>query len=424
MKAVPYTCTNYTLFKNEEKINASLEGNRKIEGSTERFQKYLRFNHRVVRSTQFRSRVTMCLLPRPERETEEAVGRKPTTPMPRQRGRRTRRRGRGFVDYRKYWVPKRKNFKYKKHFLAPLIPSEDWDVSKTYRGAKRAQAWDNLIYFLKFKKRRSNKRSVSMQTGFWTLRPTHLRLFAKSYEEFGRITPVRMNFLNSKHQRYAASLVKRARLSGLLPFIFYRRTLAHRFISFRKKLRGKRRGWKFHLEKKCGRFRRLQQKKRKNDLDNVSLRLRKSLRESMRMIFLSLNYSVEQINNFFNLVKVKGGLTKRAYYLFFKNMRQNIKNLERLHPRSFGSLRAKLGSLIEIFEKKPCLGYVRECFAKKVGQYCRSGIVLTKGFDFWNMGLKVLSYQVVRSILLVRRACWQRVMQRMSMNVTTSHLRR
>merc|ERR1712151_231941 len=310
-RAVLYTCTKccimYTksrLFKNEEEIDM-FNGNKELERCAGRSQEMLKFNPWKKRSAQFRSR--------PTEEGEERG-----TRWGRGRGlERPRRRRRKFVDFRRYWVPKRKIFKYKKRFLAPLIPSEDrcfWNAAKS-RLRKRRQ--DGISYLQVEQKatrygilgrgrleKNSKKHSFSMQKCFWTLRPTHIRLFAKSFEEFGRITPVRMNFLNSKHQRYAASLVKRARLSGLLPFMLYRRTFGHRFISFRKELRGERRGWKFRLEKKCGRFRRLQQKKRKNDLGNVSLRLRKSLHESMRMIFLSLNYSVEQINNFFNLVKV------------------------------------------------------------------------------------------------------------------------
>jgi hypothetical protein len=137
------------------------------------------------------------------------------------------------------------------------------------------------------------------------------------------------------------------------------------------------------------------------------------------MIFLSLKYSVKQVDDFLYLLKFKGGLTVRAYYLFFKNMRENIKDLERLHPRSFGSLQAKLGTLLSIFRRKPLLGYLAEGFLEKFREDFREGNfwnvvfnvkiselpVVTSEFDFRSMGVKVLSYQVFRSILLEKRAC-------------------
>merc|ERR1712048_998970 len=232
----------------------------------------LEFNPWKRRSTQFRSRPTE---EGEERGTRWGRGRGLERPW---------RRRRKFVDFRRYWIPKRKIFKYKKRFLAPLIPSEDryfWNAAKS-RLRKRRQ---NRISYLQVEQKatryrilgrrrlekNSKKHSFSMQKCFWTLRPTHIRLFAKSFEEFGRITPVRMNFLNSKHQRYAASLVKRARLSGLLPFRLHRRTFGHRFRYW--DFKGRYLGWLFREGRKPYWFWREQHEKRKNDLRDSSRRV-------------------------------------------------------------------------------------------------------------------------------------------------------
>merc|ERR1712039_244579 len=366
---------------------------------TSRFQNSLEFNPQEKRNTQFRGR-----------PTEEGRTRGTTWGRPRSR-RRT------FVDWRRYWVPKRKIFKYKKRFLAPLIPSEDrvWNSAKiSCFGRVRELRYERKLT------QHSKKRSLSMQKCFWTLRPTHVRLFAKSFEEFGRITPVRMNFLNSKHQRYAASLVKRARLSGLLPFRLHRRTFGHRFRYW--DFKGRYFGWLFREGRKSYWFWREQREKRKNDLRDSSLRVRKCLHTSMSMIFLSLKYSVEQINNFFYLLKVKGGLTKRAYYLFFGNIKKNINILARRFPRSFFSLRTQALKLKKVYMslwlKKDEIPEILvkakrahwEVFNSGDLGYCTTNTKWTIGllrdfsFNFRNMCCKTLMVQIFQAILLEERA--------------------
>merc|ERR1712048_1071474 len=429
MRAVLYTCTKccimYTksrLFKNEEKIDM-FNGNKELERCAGRSQEMLEFNPWKKRSTQFRSRPTE---EGEERGTRWGRGRGLERPW---------RRRRKFVDFRRYWVPKRKIFKYKKRFLAPLIPSEDrcfWNAAKSRLRKRRQDGISCLQVEQKATRygilgrgrleKNSKKHSFSMQKCFWTLRPTHIRLFAKSFEEFGRITPVRMNFLNSKHQRYAASLVKRARLSGLLPFMLYRRTFGHRFRFF--DYRNKYFGWVSKAQRKVGWFYQNHHRKRKNDLRDTSRRVRKSLRGSMSMIFLSLKYSVQQINDFFYLLKVKGGLTKRSYYLFFKNMRENINDLARSFPRSFFSLRTQAFKLQKICSELWVKGQwwtpwysVDNLFPNRVLTPDRLEVWRTtnnslviglrrgRSFNFMNMSCKTLMLQVFRRILLERRAC-------------------
>ena len=427
-RAVLYTCTKccimYTksrLFKNEEKIDM-FNGNKKLKRCAGRSQKTPEFNPRKKRSTQFRSRPTKKGKKRRTRRRR------------RRRSKRPRRRRRKFVDFRRHWIPKRKIFKYKKRFSAPLIPSKDryfWNAAKS-RLRKRRQ---NRISYLQVKqkatryrilrrrrlKKNSKKHSFSMQKCFWTLRPTHIRLFAKSFEELGRITPVRMNFLNSKHQRYAASLVKRARLSGLLPFMLYRRTFGHRFRFFN--YRNKYFGWVPKAQRKVRWFYQNHHRKRKNDLRDTSRRVRKSLRGSMSMIFLPLKYSAQQINNFFYLLKIKGGLTKKSYYLFFKNMKKNINNLARSFPRSFFSLQTQAFKLQKICSKLWIKGQwwtpwysVDNLFPNriltpnrlKVWRTTNNSLVIGlrrgRSFNFMNMSCKTLMLQVFRRILLEKRA--------------------